>query len=1097
MDEGNSNITKLLESLLAKMDEQKATHDKQIEVQAAFNAQISQDVRGLARQIDLTQADVDATRKTVEGSASPSGSVTTLLHQPAAQQQPPPLPPPPPHSPRLAAEPGRSATAHARLGDHRPPLIPVAPQGGFVAPAAIPSPTSGYHDNDYHKPPKHDFPRFDGDAPYLWLDRCLAYFELYKVEQHKWVTTAALYIEGQAAHWLQAFRQTRHGLTWDSFTAAVLEEFGADEFEMVMHKLLQLRQTATVAEYRAAFDEQMYHLLALDPNINTKFFVTQFILGLKDELHAPVRLQAPTSIIRASMLARIQEEELGTTRARPRITPAGRPPPATMQTQPRANAPNRAPTDDYARERQIRDFRRANNLCFKCGDRYSREHRCAQPAQLLMISIGEHGEVLSDDTIHALQLLDDPGPAAPPPAPARDAPECCLLSSHALDGTELATTIRLRALVGNQVMLLLLDSGSSHSFVNKSFVDRLELKTEEMPQVDVRVANGDRLTCNHIVPELRWWMQGHTFATPMRELDIGAYDGILGMDLLAQHSPMTCHWQDKWVKFSHDGEEVTLRGAPTKTPTTIKAIKPDELCKMIAGNDVWAMAMVDSCGRAPPPRRKCASQTPLADLLEEFVDVFAAPKGPPPHRQYDHALTLVEGAIPANTRPYRYSPLQKDEIERQVKEMLNAGIITHSVSPYAAPVLLVKKKDGTWRFRVDYRRLNDATIKNKFPLPIVDELFDELAGAAVFSKLDLRAGYHQIRMREEDETKTAFKTHHGHFQFRVMPFGLTNAPATFQCLMNAIFSKYVRKFVIIFLDDILVFSEMMEEHIEHLRIVFELLRAHQLFVKESKCSFACDHIDYLGHVISKEGMATDKDKTQAMEQWPTPTNATELRGFLGLTGYYRKFVPHYGIIAKPLTQLLTKKGFAWSEQAQAAFDRLKIAMTTTPVLALPDFDKPFSIETDACDTGVGAVLVQEGHPVAFFSKALDVRNQKLSTYEKEFLAVMMAIDKWRPTCSVAPSTSSLTTSRSATWGSNTSRPSCNARPWRNLSGCSSAFSTSVDSTMARPTPCLAWASNSTWPRFRRASRLGFLLHRPGRPGSTAKTRHHQPRRRRL
>ena len=227
--------------------------------------------------------------------------------------------------------------------------------------------------------------------------------------------------------------------------------------------------------------------------------------------------------------------------------------------------------------------------------------------------------------------------------------------------------------------------------------------------------------------------------------------------------------------------------------------------------------------------------------------------------------------------------------------MLDSGVITHSVSPYAAPVLLVKKKDSTWRFCVDYRRLNDAIVKNKFPLPIIDELLDELAGAAVFSKLDLQAGYHQIRMREEDESKTVFKTHHGHFQFRVMPFGLTNAPATFQCLMNAIFGKYVRKFVIIFLDDILVFSETMEEHLEHLRIVFKLLRAHQLYVKESKCTFACDHIDYLGHVISKEGVATDKEKTQAMEQWPTPTNATELRGFLGLTGYYRKFVPHYGI----------------------------------------------------------------------------------------------------------------------------------------------------------------------------------------------------------
>lgn len=250
-------------------------------------------------------------------------------------------------------------------------------------------------------------------------------------------------------------------------------------------------------------------------------------------------------------------------------------------------------------------------------------------------------------------------------------------------------------------------------------------------------------------------------------------------------------------------------------------------------------------------------------------------------------------------------------------------------------------------------------------------------------------------MREEDELKTAFKTHHGHFQFHVMSFGLTNAPATFQCLMNSIFAELTCKFVIVFLDDILVYSATLQEHEAHLRQVLALLRQHKLYTKASKCSFAQDRIEYLGHVISREGVATDNEKTAAMQAWPVPTSATELRGFLGLTGYYRKFVPRYGIIAKPLTQLLTKKGFAWNEQAQEAFQQLKQSMVNTPVLALPNFDRPFAIETDACDTGIGAVLVQDGHPVAYFSKALGIRNQQLSTYEKEFLAVMMAVDKWR------------------------------------------------------------------------------------------------------
>jgi hypothetical protein len=299
-------------------------------------------------------------------------------------------------------------------------------------------------------------------------------------------------------------------------------------------------------------------------------------------------------------------------------------------------------------------------------------------------------------------------------------------------------------------------------------------------------------------------------------------------------------------------------------------------------NDIWAMVVLEHDHNSLSAETEPVNPS-VQVFLSEFRDVFAEPTGLPPHRQYDHAITLEEGASPPNIKPYRYSPLQKDEIERQVSEMLRSGVIVHSMSPYAAPMLLVKKKDDNWRFCIDYRRLNQATIKNKFPLPIVDELLDELAGATFFSKLDLRAGYHQIRMREGDEEKTAFKTHHGHFQFRVMPFGLTNAPATFQCLMNTIFAEFTHKFVIVFLDDILVYSRTLQDHLEHLRLVL-LLRRHKLYAKESKCAFMQRKIEYHGHVISADGVATDAEKTKAMEAWPVPTNATELRGFLGLTG---------------------------------------------------------------------------------------------------------------------------------------------------------------------------------------------------------------------
>jgi hypothetical protein len=228
-----------------------------------------------------------------------------------------------------------------------------------------------------------------------------------------------------------------------------------------------------------------------------------------------------------------------------------------------------------------------------------------------------------------------------------------------------------------------------------------------------------------------------------------------------------------------------------------------------------------------------------------------------------------------------------------------------------------------------------------------------------------------------------------------MPFGLTNAPAIFQCIMNSVFAPFLRKFVIVFLDDILVYSPTWELHLTHLCLVLDKLRQSLFYANLSKCSFGKTSIQYLGHVISDADVATDPEKTLAMDSWPLPTNQTELRGFLGLTGDYRKFVQHYGLITKPLTQLLTKKGFVWTEQATAAFLKLKAAMTSTPVLALPDFSVPFTIETDTYDTSIGAVLMQRGHPIAYMSKALGMQNNKLSVYEKEFLAVIMAIDKWR------------------------------------------------------------------------------------------------------
>ena len=253
------------------------------------------------------------------------------------------------------------------------------------------------------------------------------------------------------------------------------------------------------------------------------------------------------------------------------------------------------------------------------------------------------------------------------------------------------------------------------------------------------------------------------------------------------------------------------------------------------------------------------------------------------------------------------APAELAELRKQLQELLDKGFIRPSVSPWGAPVLFVKKKDGSLRLCIDYRKLNQVTVKNRYPLPRIDDLFDQLQGASVFSKIDLRSGYHQLRIKEEDTSKSAFRTRYGHYEFLVLPFGLTNAPAAFMDLMNRVFRPYLDNFVVVFIDDVLIYSQDEVSHREHLRIVLETLRTHKLYAKFSKCDFWLKEVQFLGHVISGDGIAVDPAKVQAVLEWQTPKNPTEIRSFLGLAGYYRKFIKGFASITAPLTRL-TRKG---------------------------------------------------------------------------------------------------------------------------------------------------------------------------------------------
>ena len=251
---------------------------------------------------------------------------------------------------------------------------------------------------------------------------------------------------------------------------------------------------------------------------------------------------------------------------------------------------------------------------------------------------------------------------------------------------------------------------------------------------------------------------------------------------------------------------------------------------------------------------------------------------------------MLPGIAPVSKAPYRMAPVELKELQIQLQELLDKGFIRPSHSPWGAPVLFVKKKDGTLRMCIDDRELNKLTIKNKYPLPRIDDLFDQLKGTSNFSKIDLRSGYHQLKIKDSDVPKTTFRTRYGHYEFLVMPFGLTNAPAAFMDMMNRVFAKYLDKFIIVFIDDILVYSKTREEHEEHLRTTLQLLRDHKLYAKFSKCNFWLNKVHFLGHVVSKEGVSVDPAKVEAVSKWATPTNVTEIRSFLGLAGYYRRFI---------------------------------------------------------------------------------------------------------------------------------------------------------------------------------------------------------------
>lgn len=381
----------------------------------------------------------------------------------------------------------------------------------------------------------------------------------------------------------------------------------------------------------------------------------------------------------------------------------------------------------------------------------------------------------------------------------------------------------------------------------------------------------------------------------------------------------------------------------------------------------------------------------------------------PQSRPYDHAINLKPGFEPKRFKPYPLSPLERGKLDEFVQENLRKGYIRESSSPMASPFFFVGKKDGTLRPCQDYRYLNEWTVKNAYPLPLINDLVDTLKGAKIFTKLDLRAGYNNVRIKEGDQWKGAFNTPQGLFEPTVMFFGLCNSPATFQAMMNHLFADMIAEgWLVIYMDDMLLASLNKDEHHGRTKRVLQRLKENDLFLKLEKCLFDKEEVDFLGMIIRHNQVAMDPIKIKGILEWKIPTTVREVRSFLGFGNFYRRFIDHYSELARPLNDL-TKKDhqFLWTTECQLAFDTLKTKFTTAPVLLMPDVSKPFEVESDASKFAVGAVLRQQDcngdwHPCAYFSKSLDEAERNYEIYDRELLGIIEALGQWRHYLEGAP-----------------------------------------------------------------------------------------------